>query len=142
MNKLVRFNTMNLFDEVDRMFAHSFPTARVETPARFGVALDVAETEAGYSVTASVPGVNPDDVEITLEDNVLTIKGETKAEESAEGEKYHVRERRYGRFNRSIRFPVAVNSDAVNATYENGILNLSVPKAEEVKPKRIAIQAS
>ena len=141
MNKLVRFNT-NLFDEVDRMFAHSFPKARFEAPTSFGLALDVSENGEGYSVTASVPGINPDDVEITLEDNVLNIKGETMAVEAAEGEKFHVRERRYGRFNRSIRFPAAVNGDEVNATYENGILTLSIPKAEEVKPKRITIQAS
>lgn len=139
MNNLVRFKTTNLFDEVDRMFARSFPT-RFETHASFGLALDVSENEDGYSVTASVPGVSPDDVEIMLEDNVLTIKGELKAVETNEGEKFHVRERRYGRFNRSIRFPVAVSSDNVNATYENGILTLNVPKAEDVKPKRIAIQ--
>ena len=142
MNKLVRFNTMNLFDEVDRMFAHSFPAPRFGVANNFALAIDVTEHEDGYAVKASVPGINPDDVEITLDDNILTIKGETKAEEVNEGEKLHVRERRYGSFSRSIRFPVAVNSDDVNATYENGVLTLSVPKAEEVKPKRIAIQAS
>ena len=142
MTNLVRFNTMNLFDEVDRMFNRSFPMARFETPTTFGLALDVAENEAIYTVKASVPGINPDDVEITLEDNVLTIKGEMKSEEVQEGEKYHVRERRTGSFSRSIRFPVAVNAEAVVANYENGVLTLNIPKAEEVKPKRIAIKAN
>ena len=70
MNKLVRFNTMNLFDEVDRMFARSFPAPRFEAANNFALAIDVTENEDGYAVKASVPGINPDDVEITLDDNI------------------------------------------------------------------------
>jgi HSP20 family protein len=81
-------------------------------------------------------------VELTLEDNVLTVKGEIKADETIEDAQYHVRERRFGSFSRSIRFPVQVNSTAVTASFENGVLRLHVPKAEEVKPKRIEIKTA
>ena len=112
------------------------------TPAKWGLPLDVAETEDAYIVTASIPGINPDDIDITLEDNVLTIKGETQSESDEDNTRYHLRERRFGSFSRSLRFPVVVNAEAVSANYTNGVLNLTVPKAEEVKPKRINIHAT
>lgn len=141
MTRIVRWNRvdpMNVFNEFER--ALNRPATRWNS--EWNVALDVAENEDAYIVKASLPGVSADDVELTLEDNVLTIKGEVKGDETVEEAQYHVRERRYGSFSRSIRFPVLVNSDAVDATYENGVLTLNVPKAEEVKPKRIEIKAN
>ena len=141
MTKVVRWtpvNPANLFNEFDRLFER--PSAR--TASEWSIALDVAETEAAYLVKATVPGINPDDVEITLEDDVLSLKGELQRDEEVEEAKYHVRERRFGAFSRSIRFPMAVNGDAVEATYSNGILSLNIPKAEAVKPKRITINAN
>ena len=141
MTKVVRWtpvNPVNLFNEFDRLFER--PSAR--TASEWSIALDVAETEAAYLVKATVPGINPDDVEITLEDDVLSLKGEIQRDEEVEEAKYHVRERRYGAFSRSIRFPMAVNGDAVEATYSNGVLSLNIPKAEAVKPKRITINAN
>ncbi len=142
MNSVMRWNPVrhrrHLINEFDRLF--NLPSDGEER-RRFGLALDVTENEDGYSVKASVPGINPDDIEITLEDNVLSIKGELSSEEEKEGEQYHIRERHYGSFSRSIRFPVMVNGDAVDANYEHGVLTLSVPKVEEVKPKRITIKA-
>jgi len=108
----------------------------------WSLALDAAENEDNYIVKASIPGVNPDDLDITLEENVLTIKGETKVDETVKEADFHLRERRYGTFSRSVRFPVAVNAEAVEAAYEHGVLTLTVPKAEVVKPKRIAIRTS
>lgn len=141
MAKVVRWtpmNPVNLFNEFDRLFER--PVTR--STSEWNIALDVAENDDNYLVKATVPGINPDDLEITLEDDVLTLKGEVLRDEEVEEAKYHVRERRYGSFSRSIRFPVAVNGDAVEATYTNGILSLNIPKAEAVKPKRIAINAS
>ena len=138
MTKVVRWTPMkpvNLFNEFDRLFE------RPSTAREWNIALDVAENEDSYLVKATVPGINPDDMEIVLEDDVLTLRGEIQQDE-IEDVKYHVRERRYGSFGRSIRFPTAVNSDAVEATCHNGILSLNVPKAEAVKPKRITINAS
>ena len=141
MTKVVRWSPMNpasLFNEVDRLFER--PYAR--TASEWSIALDVAETEEAYLVKATVPGINPDEMEITLEDGVLSLKGEIKQDEEVEEAKYHVRERRYGSFSRSIRFPMAVNGDAVEATYTNGVLSLNIPKAEAAKPKRIVVNAS
>ncbi|MBX3054971.1 MAG: Hsp20/alpha crystallin family protein [Anaerolineae bacterium] len=142
MTRIVRWNRVDptaLFEEfVNR------PALRWSN--EWSVALDVAENEEGYLVKANLPGVTVDDVELTLEDNVLTIKGEVKgdevAEETIEETQYHVRERRTGSFSRSVRFPVLVSSTAVTANFENGVLSLHVPKAEEVKPKRIEIKVA
>lgn len=140
MTKLVRWNPYrsSIFNEVDRLFENSASN----TNTHWNVAIDVLENEDVYTIKASVPGLAADDLDLTLEDNVLTIKGEIQAEESEENEQFHIRERRYGRFSRSVRFPVNVDADNVEATYENGILTLSVPKAEEVKPRKIAVKAS
>jgi len=144
MTRIVRWNPvrqqMNMWNEFDRLFER--PTNASRQSENWGLALDVVETEDNYIVKASVPGINPDDLDITLEDNVLAITGEVKDETDVEQEQYHLRERRYGRFSRSVRFPVMVNGDAVAASYEQGVLTLDVPKAEEVKPKRIAITAN
>jgi HSP20 family protein len=131
-------NPVNLMNEFDRLFERPY----TRTTSDWNIALDVAETEDSYLVEATIPGVNVDDIEITLEDNVLMLKGEISRNEEVEEAKYHLRERRFGSFSRSIRFPMAVNGDAVEATYTNGILSLNVPKAEIVKPKRITINAN
>jgi len=140
--KIVRWNPqvnrMRYFNEFERFLERQMDQSARE----FGLAVDVAENEEGFVVRASVPGINPDDVEITFEDNVLTIKGEITEEEEKEEENYHIRERRSGSFGRCIRFPVEVNAEAVEATYTNGVLTLNIPKVEEVKPKRIEVKVS
>ncbi len=127
-----RVNGMNLFNEFERW----------NTPTPAGLPLDIMEHEDGFVVEASVPGVNPDDVDITIEDDVLTIKGEVREAATEDGVNYQIRERRFGEFGRSIRFPVNIDVANVEATYTNGVLRLEVPKAEEVKPKRISIKAN
>jgi len=147
MNTLMRWNPfqemMNWRSEVDRLFEESFglPQTRWQGATNWGLALDVRENQDAFIVTAAVPGVNPDDLDITLTDNVLTIKGEVKADEVSENEQYHLHERRYGSFSRSLSLPVPVVAEEIEASYENGILTLTIPKAEEVKPKRIAVKA-
>ena len=141
MTKVVRWtpvNPVSLMNEFDRLFERPY----TRTAPEWNIALDVAETEDSYFVEATIPGINVEDLEITLEDDVLMLKGEIKRDEEVEDAKYHLRERRFGSFSRSIRFPMAVNGDAVEATYTNGILSLNVPKAEAVKPKRITISAN
>jgi HSP20 family protein len=143
MSKLVRWTPFHnsIFNDFDRLF-----DTTLRTPAAvahdWSIALDVTENEDAYVVKAIVPGINPDDLDVTLENNVLTLKGEVKSDETVEGEQVHIRERRYGSFSRSIRFPVDVNGESVSASYEHGILTLEVPKAEEVKPKRIEVKVS
>jgi len=108
-------------------------------PVVWDLALDVVETKDDFVVKASLPGINPDDVEITYTDNVLTIKGETKEEREHKDEQYHLRERRYGTFSRSLALPGKVQPDAIQASYEAGVLTLKLPKMEEAKPKKITI---
>jgi HSP20 family protein len=102
--------------------------------------LDVVEDENGFVVKASIPGVKPEDLEITYNNHILTIKGEVKDEQNVEEARYHLRERRYGRFERSLQLPTRVDPDQIEAAYDAGVLSLRLPKAEEVKPKRIAIK--
>jgi HSP20 family protein len=92
-------------------------------------------------VKATVPGVKPDDLHITITGDVLTIRGEVKQEEEVKEEAYHIRERRYGTFSRSLPLPVPVLTDKAKAEFENGILTLTLPKAEEVRPKTIEVKA-
>jgi HSP20 family protein len=134
---------MNLRSEFDRLFEEAFDMAptRWQTATNWGLDLDVAEDQDKYTVKASVPGMNPDDIEITLANNVLTIRGETKSEETKDEEQYHLRERRYGSFARSVTLPVTVNAEVVEAACENGVLTIEIPKAEETKPKRISVRS-
>lgn len=108
----------------------------------WSVALDVVESEDEYLVKASLPGIDPDDLEITFDDNLLTLKGEVKEEQEIEEARYHLRERRYGSFTRSIRMPAGIESDKIVANYDKGVLELHLPKAEEIKPKKIMITTS
>jgi HSP20 family protein len=133
----------NLRSAVDRLFDSSLGLqSGWQQPEAWGLALDIVENKDEFLVKASLPGMNPDDLEITYTQNLLTIKGELKAEEEVKDAQYHLRERRYGSFTRSVTLPAKVNAEKIDAKYENGVLTLHLPKAEEVKPKRISIHAS
>jgi HSP20 family protein len=112
------------------------------TDTDMGLAVDVLENDSGYVVKASVPGINVEEVEITFEDNVLTIKGEVQDDNEEQEGNFHIRERWFGSFGRRLRFPTNVDADAIEATYENGILTLNVPKVEEAQPKRIEVKTA
>ncbi|HWQ83926.1 MAG TPA: Hsp20/alpha crystallin family protein [Anaerolineales bacterium] len=105
------------------------------------LALDVKESDEAYLVKATLPGIDPQDVEITYNNKTLTIQGELKNEEEHENERYHMRERYSGKFYRQLRLPFPINEEAIEAKYENGILTLTLPKSEELKPKKIVVQA-
>jgi HSP20 family protein len=126
---------------MDRLFDRALEPSWSEIPM-WDLALDVVENKDDFVVKASLPGINPDDLEITFTDNVLTIKGETKEDKDIKEEQYHLRERRQGVFSRSISLPNRVKADAIEASYDAGVLTLKLPKVEEVKPKRIAINVS
>lgn len=103
-------------------------------------AVDIAEQDDQYVVKIELPGVNKDDVKITLESNILTIRGEKKQEKEIKEDNYHRMERSYGSFQRSFTLPATVKSDKIDASFKDGILTVSLPKAEEAKPKRIDIK--
>ena len=130
--------TMRQF--MDRFFSDPVPGNFWGTgSSNQGFALDVAEEADDYVIKASVPGVKPEDIDVTIADNVLTIRGESKDDQESKDENYHVRERRFGSFSRSISLPATVDADKVDANCENGVLTLRLPKSEAVKPKRINV---
>lgn len=147
MANLIRWDPfremMTLRSTIDRLFDDSFFGPRSDWQSiTWDLALDVIEENDEFVVKASLPGINPDDLEVTYNNNVLTIKGEIKEDKDVEEKHYHLRERRFGSFTRSISLPSTVKPDSITANYDAGVLTLHLPKAEEAKPKRIAVQAS
>ncbi len=132
---------LSLREAMNQLMEESF----VRTPGLlrgtqdFVPALDLSETPEAFIIEATVPGLKADDLHITLENNLLTISGEVHQEQERKERNYHRVERRFGKFQRSITLPTTVKADAINATLENGVLRLDIPKAEEVKPRRINI---
>ena len=103
--------------------------------------VDVAETDDGLTVTAELPGMDEEDIEVDLTSNVLTLKGEKKAEKEEKKADYHFRERSYGSFSRSVAIPFDVDPDAVNASFSKGVLTIALPRPPEAKrkTKKIAV---
>lgn len=136
---------MSMRSLVDRMLEDSMLNPQDwQRESSWGLPLDVSEDEDEYVVTASIPGVKPENLDISFNNNTLTIKGETKSEleEEREGTQWHIRERRFGSFSRTITLPSPVSADRIKADYDSGVLTLHLPKAEEAKPKRITVQTS
>ena len=130
-------------DEIERVFRSTLgANAGASTAGAWSPALDVEETPEGFTLHVELPGVAPDDVNVSLEENVLTIEGERHFYKEGDAEGFRRIERHFGRFHRSIRLPDRVDADAVQATAKDGLLTITVPKAEEAKPRRIAIQAA
>ena len=126
-----------LQNEVNRLMGR-FGTEPVERQSWIP-SIDVVETKDGIKFQADLAGMKPEDIHLEVEDNVLTISGERRFEEKVEEDKYYRIERRYGSFSRSIALPQGVRTDSIQANYENGVLDVVVPKAEETKPKRIEV---
>ena len=131
---------MTLRQAMDRLFEDSFVRAGrlVDGGTAAHLPIDVYTTKDAVVIRASVPGVNPDDVEITVEGETVTIRGEIKPAEE-EGN-YLLQERRYGPFARSIELAIPVQADKADAVFKNGLLTLTIPKAEEIKPKVIKVK--
>jgi len=137
---------LTLRDAVNRLFEESFvrPFNGWPPGVRDGganvLAVDMYETNDDIMVHASLPGVKPEDVDITVTGNVLDIRGETKQETEETRGDYHYHERSVGTFQRSLTLPVDVKADQVEASFENGVLTLKMPKAEQAKARQIKIQ--
>lgn len=133
---------LSMRDAMNSLFDDSYALASNRSQA-VSMPLDISETNHGFTVEVAVPGVKPEDIDITLQDNVLTISGETRqASRTGEKANYHRVERRYGRFARSISLPTQIQSEAVQAHMENGILRIELPKAEAVKPRKINVSTN
>lgn len=134
-------DTMNSL--VNALF-NSDASGLVSETSEFSPRMDMKETEDGYIVKLIMPGMDKDDIDISVSDGILTIKGETKeeAENEDENAKWLVREQKHYSYYRSVRLPSEVVADKAEAEYKNGILKLMLPKAEEVKPKSIPVKIS
>ena len=151
-NSLTRWDPMtelaSMRGMMDRLFDQGFgrfPALRSfgeELNGNGGVGLDVFETNDDFVVKASVPGVEPKDVEITVEDDVLTIKGESEHREETKEGQYLRREIRTGSFSRSLRLPPTVDAEKAEAAFEHGILKLTLPKRPEARAKSFKITPS
>jgi HSP20 family protein len=134
---------MTLRNAMDRLFEDSFvrPSRLWPELERGELPVDVYQTTNDVVVKATIPGVKPEEVDISITGDTLTIKAEHKEEKEVKQEDYFYKERRYGTFNRTIPIPVQVKAEKAEAAYENGVLTLTLPKAEEVKPKQIKVKA-
>jgi len=110
------------------------------TATAWAPALDISERKDAYLVTVELPGVEADDLEITLEDGLLTIQGERQFAHDSSEQQFHRVERRYGAFRRSITLPAQVQAEQIEASFDNGVLQIVVPKMEEAKPQRIQVR--
>ena len=147
MTNVTRYNPLgeavSLRQAMDRLFEDSFvnPLSWRTLAGTNWPAIDVHETPDEVVVTAALPGLKPEDVEITMTGQTLSLRGEFKADEKVEQNRYLYQERRFGTFQRQIELPVRVQGEHAEAVYENGLLTLHIPKAEEVKPRQIQITA-
>jgi HSP20 family protein len=143
---VIRWNNpqeLGLRNEFDSLFDGIFRGDLSRTASAFAPAwlpaVDIAETGNDFTVRMELPGVGKDDVTITLEDAILTVKGEKKQEKGSKESGYRRVERSYGSFHRSFSLPSAVRTEGVDASFSEGVLTITLPKAEEAKPKQIII---
>ncbi len=133
----------SLQEQVNRLFNDAFERQGEESSlTAWAPAVDIYETEHELVVKADLPDVDPKDLDIRVENNVLTIRGERKFEKKVNEENYLRVERAYGSFARSFTLANSANSDAIKADYQNGVLTLTIPKKEEAKPKQIKINVA
>lgn len=152
MRSLIRWNPRresalsDPFSAMDEMFSEmwrgwpSFFDSETHRPL-LRPAMDVVENDREIAIRIDLPGIKPEDVKVELEDNVLTVSGEVGDTIEKEGDRYHYRERNYGSFQRSLRLPSTVDTDKVDASFDNGVLNIVLPKLPQAQPKQISIKA-
>ena len=134
---------MTLREAMDRLFDDAFtrPLSVRDGWSMASPASDLYQTDNEVVVRASIPGIKAEEVQINVTGDILTLKGEASQEEDRKERSWHIREQRFGSFERSIVLPTDVKSDQAEAVFENGILTITLPKADEVKPKTINIKA-
>jgi HSP20 family protein len=146
MSNLIRWEParemMTLRDAMDRLFDDAFTRPlRLNDGGNWSMpAVDMYQTDNEVVVKAAIPGVKTDEVQINVTGEVLTIKGEIKEKEEVKEKAYHLREQRWGMFERTLALPTDVIADKAKAEFENGVLTITLPKAEEVRPKTISIK--
>jgi len=143
---VVRWNPersiFSLKSDMDRLFDNFFTdrTSQLQSYSDITPIVDVEETDQEFLISVEIPGIKKDDIKITFENNYLTISGEKKIKKDVKKENFHHMERSYGKFSRTLAIPAGVKLDKIEAEYEQGVLNIKVPKAEEAKPKQIEVK--
>ena len=138
-------NFFSFPNEMGRIFGDLFASHEDETDTEetsWMPTVDISETENGYEIRAELPGVSENDVNVSVTDNVLTVKGEKRQEAETDGKDYHRVERRYGSFQRSFMLPRHIETDAIKAGFKDGVLTLGIPKAEVAKPTEVPIKVN
>lgn len=148
MSNLTRWEPLSdmvtLRDAMDRLFDEAFtrPWGLTDGGRGMGMpAVDMYQTDDDVVVKTAVPGIQPEDVHISVTGDTLTIKGEVKENNDNKQKAYHIREQRWGSFERTLTLPTNVKADKAQAEFENGVLTITLPKAEEVKPKTVTVKA-
>ena len=146
MSTLIRWEParemMSLREAMDHLFDDAFTRPVSMSANAWSVpAVDMYQTDNEVIVKAALPGVKSDEVQINVTGEILTLKGEVKQQEEIKEKTYHIREQRWGMFERSLALPTEVVADKAKAEFENGVLTITLPKAEEVKPKSITIKS-
>jgi|SRR5579875_786849 len=134
---VAELNTLQ--NEMNRLFNRFFDQPSVEAGRRFIPAMDLVEEDDHYLLRADLPGLTEQDVNVTLQDNVLTVSGERRFEHKQEQDGYRRIERQYGSFTRSLTLPSGVDPESVSAHFDRGVLEVRIPKPEEQKPRKIQI---
>ena len=142
---LTRYNPWSLFDQLQREL--NMPMNKFDTDengniatANWAPAVDIKEDDQAFTLMADIPGVDPDDIEVTMDKGVLTIKGERQSEKKTEEENYKRVERQYGVFYRRFTLPDSANADGIEATSEHGVLKITIPKQEIAQSRRITVK--
>lgn len=141
MSTLIRWNPFDELRDMDRLFDRVWRNSDFAslTNGWAAPAVDVFEKDNAIVVQAELPGFSPDQIDISIEGNVLHLKGEQKTEQAPDNDQYHLRERRFTSFRRSFTLPVSVDTNKAEAVFENGVLTLTLPKDEAALPKKINV---
>jgi HSP20 family protein len=142
---LTRHNPWSLFDQLQRELNN--PMNKFESDengniatANWAPAVDIKEDDKAFTLLADIPGVDPDEIEVTMDKGVLTVKGERQSEKKTEEENYKRVERQYGMFYRRFSLPDSANADAIEAQSEHGVLKITIPKQEVAQSRRISVK--
>ncbi len=133
---------MGIQSELNRLFGRTYGGDSGSTSGAWVPPLDIYETTEKFVVSVELPGIEPDSVDVSVEDSTLTIKGERSFSNEVDEDSFHRVERRYGSFARSLSLPQMARPDEIEASFDKGVLTIEIPKAEEAKPRKISIKAT
>jgi HSP20 family protein len=142
---LIRYNPWSLFDQLNRELANPMSTYDKDeegsvATASWSPSVDITENDDSFTLLADIPGVKPDDIDVSMDNGVLTVRGERKTEDKTEKDDYRRVERQYGMFYRRFTLPETANADKIEANSEHGVLKITIPKQEVAQAKRISIK--